>query len=176
MRYALPAFAFLALIGIFFWRLHQTDTGDTPNLVPSVLIGKPAPAFDLPPLYPGKPGFKTGDLKGHVTLVNFFASWCVPCRVEHPMLGLVAKSGITVVGIAYKDKPAAAQSLLTELGNPYARVVADAGGRTGIDFGVYGVPESYLIDKNGIIRFKATGPLTEEMLKTSILPLSEKLK
>jgi cytochrome c-type biogenesis protein CcmF len=176
LRYALPAVAFLALIGVFFWRLNQTGEGDTPNLVPSVLIGKPAPSFDRPPLYPGKPGFKTSDLKGHVTLVNFFASWCVPCRVEHPMLGLVAKSGITVVGIAYKDKPEAAQSLLAELGNPYARVVTDAGGRTGIDFGVYGVPESYLIDKNGIIRFKATGPLTEDMLKTSILPLSEKLK
>jgi DsbE subfamily thiol:disulfide oxidoreductase len=176
LRYALPAFAFLALIGVFFWRLHQAENGETPNLIPSVLIDKPAPAFDLPPLDPGRPGLKTADLKGHVTLVNFFASWCVPCRAEHPLLGRAAKSGLILVGINYKDKPENAQSFLTELGNPYARVASDAAGRTAIDFGVYGVPESYLIDKNGVIRFKQTGPLTEEVLQKEILPLAARLQ
>jgi len=176
LRYALPAFAFLALVGVFFWRLHQTENGNTPNLIPSVLIGKPIPAFDLPPVTAGQAGLKTADLKGHVTLVNFFASWCVPCRAEHPMLGLAAKSGLTVIGINYKDRPENAQSFLAELGNPYARVASDAAGRTAIDFGVYGVPESYLIDKNGIIRFKQTGPLTEEVLQKEILPLAARLQ
>lgn len=176
MRYALPALAFLALIGVFFWRLNQTAEGDTPNRIPSVLIDKPAPAFDLKPLYPGQPGLKTADLNGRVTLVNFFASWCVPCRAEHPMLQRVAKNGITLVGISYKDQPDAAKVFLAELGNPYARVAADADGRTGIDFGVYGVPESYLVDKNGIIRFKWAGPITEDVLKNEILPRAENFK
>jgi cytochrome c-type biogenesis protein CcmF len=176
IRYALPALAFLTLIGVFFWRLHQTAEGDTPNQIPSVLIDKPAPAFDLKPLFAGKPGFKSADLKGRVTLVNFFASWCVPCRAEHPLLSRIAQGGITVVGINYKDKPEAAEMFLAELGNPYARVAADTSGRTGIDFGVFGVPETYVIDKAGIIRYKATGPLTEEKLRDEILPLVEKLK
>jgi len=175
-RAALPALAFLALLGVFFWRLHQAENGDTPNLIPSVLIDKPAPAFELPPLYAGQPGLKTADFKGHVTLVNFFASWCVPCRAEHPLLGAAAKSGLTVIGINYKDKPENARNYLAELGNPYVRVASDASGRTGFDFGVYGVPESYLIDKNGIIRFKEPGPLTEEILQKEILPLAARLQ
>ncbi|WP_425061558.1 DsbE family thiol:disulfide interchange protein [Rhizomicrobium electricum] len=161
---------------MFFWRLQQTAAGDTPNLIPSVLIDKPAPAFALKPLYPGQPSFATTDLKGRVTLVNFFASWCLPCRAEHPVLRLVQGHGIALVGIAYKDKPDDAQGLLAELGNPYTRVAADADGRTGIDFGVSGVPETYLIDKNGIIRRKVAGPLTEDVLKNDILPLAEKLQ
>ncbi len=173
-RYALPALAFLALTGVFFWRLNQTETGDTPDVIASVLIDKPAPEFDLPPLYAGQPGFKTADLKGHVTLINVFASWCIPCRAEHPLLAKL--HGIAVVGIAYKDKPENTQSFLAELGNPYRRVVRDQDGRTGIDFGVYGVPESYLIDKHGIIRFKQTGPLTEAVIRESILPLAARLQ
>ena len=176
VRYALPAIAFLALAGVFFWRLNQTGEGDTPNLIPSVLIDKPAPVFDLPALYDGKPGLKTADLRGHVTLVNFFASWCVPCRAEHPVLGAVARGGIALVGINYEDKPENAKMFLAELGDPYRVVATDGDGHTGIDFGVYGVPESYLIDKNGVIRFKQTGPLTPEIVRDQILPLAEKLK
>jgi cytochrome c-type biogenesis protein CcmF len=176
VRYALPALAFLILVGVFFWRLQQTAAGDTPNLIPSVLIDKPAPAFALKPLYPGQPSFATTDLKGRVTLVNFFASWCLPCRAEHPVLRLVQGHGIALVGIAYKDKPDDAQGMLAELGNPYTRVAADADGRTGIDFGVSGVPETYLIDKNGVIRRKVAGPLTEDVLKNDILPAAEKLQ
>jgi cytochrome c-type biogenesis protein CcmF len=176
IRYALPALAFLALLGVFFWRLNQTATGDTPNLIPSVLIDKPAPTFDLPPLYAGQPGFKTADLKGHVTLVNFFASWCIPCRAEHPLLRDLAGSGMVLVGINYKDKTENGQAFLAELGNPYRVIAADASGRTGIDFGVYGVPETYLIDRNGVIRYKQTGPLTDDIVRKEILPLAEKLK
>ena len=176
VRYALPAAAFLALVGVFFWRLNQAGEGDTPNIIPSALIDKPAPQFDLPPLYAGKPDFKTADLRGRVTLVNFFASWCVPCRAEHPVLREVANSGIALVGVNYKDKAENAQAFLTELGDPYRTVAVDAEGRTGIDFGVYGVPESYLIDKNGVIRFKQPGPLTPEIIRNQILPLAEKLK
>jgi cytochrome c-type biogenesis protein CcmF len=176
VRYALPAIAFLALVGVFFWRLNQTGQGDTPNLIPSALIDQPAPTFDLPPLYTGQQGFKTADLKGHVTLVNFFASWCVPCRAEHPVLSDLRKSGITLVGINYKDKPENAQGFLAELGNPYRTIAVDAEGRTGIDFGVYGVPESYVIDKDGIIRDKIVGPLTPDVVRNRVLPLAEKLK
>ncbi len=174
--YALPALGFLVLVGVFFWRLHQTSAGDTPDLVPSVLIDKPAPSFALPPLYADQRGFKTADLKGHVTLVNFFASWCLPCRAEHPLLKTLTGHGIVLVGVNYKDKPEAGQAFLAELGNPYAVVAADREGRTAIDFGLYGVPESYLIDKNGVIRFKQTGPLTEDVMRQQILPLAEKLK
>jgi cytochrome c-type biogenesis protein CcmF len=176
VTYALPALVFVALAGVLFWRLQQTAAGDTPNLIPSVMIDKPAPEFALPPLFPGRPGFKTAELKGHVTLVNFFSSWCVPCRAEQPMLMSLTGHGIVLVGIDYKDKPEAGQAFLTELGNPYAAVAADREGRTAIDFGLYGVPESYLIDKNGIIRFKVTGPLTEDVVRSEILPRIEKLK
>ncbi len=176
VRYAIPAIAFVVLLGVFFWRINQTAGGDTPNFIPSVMIGKPAPQFDLPPLYAGKPGFKTADLKGHVTLVNFFASWCIPCRAEHPLLRQIPKKGITLIGVNYKDKPENAKTYLAELGNPYNRVVTDAHGSTGINFGVYGVPETYLIDKNGIIRYKQTGPLTENVLRNQIIPMAEKLK
>jgi cytochrome c-type biogenesis protein CcmF len=176
LRYALPVLAFAALLGIFFWRLSQTGDGDTPGRIPSVLIDKPAPAFDLPPLYRGLARVTAASLKGQVTLVNFFASWCVSCRAEAPLLTALSRRGFKLVGIAYKDKPGDAQAFLAQYGNPFAAVAADAGGRTGIDFGVYGVPETYLIDKHGIIRFKQAGPLTDEIVRKDILPLAEKLK
>jgi cytochrome c-type biogenesis protein CcmF len=173
--YAVPLFGFVVLAGFFIWRLHLVEEGFAPNLIPSVLINRPAPDFDLPPLTAGQPGFKTADLKGKVTLVNFFASWCVPCREEHPVLPEITKAGIVLVGINYKDRPEDGKAWLAELGNPYGIVAVDAHGRTGIDFGVYGVPESYLIDKQGVIRFKQTGPLTPEIIKNQLIPLAEKL-
>jgi cytochrome c-type biogenesis protein CcmF len=176
LRYALPVLAFAALLGIFFWRLTQTGAGDTPDRIPSVLINKPAPAFDLPPLYQGQERVTAASLKGQVTLVNFFASWCVPCRAEAPLLTTLSKRGFRLVGIAYKDKPADAKAFLAQYGNPFVAAAADAEGRTGIDFGVYGVPETYLIDKHGIIRFKQAGPLTDEIIRNEILPLAEKLQ
>ena len=156
--YRIPLIAFVMLTGFLIYRLYLVEEGFTPDLIPSVLIDRAAPAFDLPPLLPGMAGLKAGDFKGKVTLVNFFASWCAPCRVEHPMLPMIAKAGITLVGIDYKDRSEDAKAWLAELGDPYRTVAVDAQGRTGIEFGVYGVPETYLIDKQGIIRFKQTGP------------------
>jgi DsbE subfamily thiol:disulfide oxidoreductase len=176
VRYALPALAFLALMGLFFWRLNQTGRSEIPAVDPSASIGKPAPSIALPPLFAGQPELKSADLRGRVTLVNFFASWCVPCRAEHPMLGELANAGVVVVGINYKDKPGNAKAFLGELGNPYRVVAMDRDGRAGADFGVYGVPETYLIDKNGVIRFRLAGPLTREIVSDELLPLANKLK
>ncbi len=173
--YAIPTLAFVVLVGFFIYRLYLVEEGFVPNLIPSVLIDKPAPAFDLPPLEASERGFKTADLRGKVTLVNFFASWCLPCREEHPILSQVSQAGIVLVGMNYKDRPEDAKSWLQELGNPYGIVAVDANGRTGIDFGVYGVPESYLIDKQGIIRWKQTGPLTPDIIRDRLLPMAEKL-
>jgi cytochrome c-type biogenesis protein CcmF len=173
--YVLPLLAFVILTGFFIWRLHLADEGDAPSLIPSVLINRPAPAFDLSPLLAGEPGFKTADLRGKVTLVNFFASWCAPCREEHEFLPQITKAGIPLIGINYKDRPEDAKAWLAELGNPFRTVAVDAHGRTGIDFGVYGVPESYLIDKQGVIRFKQTGPLTPDIIQNQLIPLAEKL-
>jgi cytochrome c-type biogenesis protein CcmF len=174
--YILPLGGFAVVIAFFGYRLYLSEQGDTPGLIPSVMIDKPAPDFDLPPLVQGQPGFKTADLQGKVTLVNFFASWCIPCREEHPYLADVNKTGIVLVGINYKDQPQAATAWLTELGNPYSAIAVDAEGQAGLDFGVYGVPESYLIDKHGIIRFKQIGPLTPDIIDNRLVPLAQKLE
>ncbi|MDE2184475.1 MAG: heme lyase CcmF/NrfE family subunit [Alphaproteobacteria bacterium] len=174
-RYLIPFLVFAVLVGIFLYRLHLVEEGFAPNLIPSVMINKAAPSFDLPPLVDGLPGVKTSDLKGHVTLVNFFASWCGPCREDHPMLSQIP-GNIRLVGISYKDRAEDAKAWLAELGNPYKAIGVDAHGQTGINFGVYGVPESYLIDKNGVIRFKQTGPLTPEIIRDKLIPLAEKLQ
>jgi len=173
--YLLPLLGFAVLAGFFIWRLHLADEGDAPSLIPSVMIDKPAPNFDLPPLLAGRQGFKTADLKGKVTLVNFFASWCVPCRAEHEFLPQVVNAGIPLIGINYKDRPEDAKAWLAELGDPFRIIAVDAKGRTGIDFGVYGVPESYLIDKQGVIRKKWTGPLTPDAINNELIPLAKKL-
>jgi len=173
--YLLPLLGFAVLAGFFIWRLHLVEEGIAPNLIPSVMVDRPAPVFDLPPLLAGERGLKTADLKGKVTLINFFASWCVACREEHPYLPQIVKAGIVLVGIDYKDRPQDAMAWLAELGNPYPNIAVDAHGRTGIDFGVYGMPESYLIDRQGVIRFKQIGPLTPEIIQNQVIPLAEKL-
>ena len=173
--YMLPLVGFVVLSGFFIVRLYLVEQGDTPDLIPSVMVNRPAPPFDLPPLLESGHEFKTADLHGKVTLVNFFASWCIPCRVEHPMLSQLVMAGIPIVGINYKDAPGDATNWLNELGDPYSNIAVDAKGRTGIDFGVYGVPESYLIDKNGMIRYKQIGPLTQDVIAKVIVPLARKL-
>ena len=171
--YVLPVLAFAVIAG-WFW-LGLAPNRD-PSEVPSVMIGKPVPDFDLPPLVAGSPGLKNSELKGHVTLINFFASWCVPCRAEHPLLFTLAKdTPIQIDGIAYKNKQSDTTAYLAELGNPYARVVVDEPGRTAIDFGLYGVPESYLIDRDGVIRFRQVGPLTEDVIEKQLKPLIAEL-
>ncbi|MFH1158512.1 MAG: DsbE family thiol:disulfide interchange protein [Pseudomonadota bacterium] len=167
----LPAIVFFVLTGVFAYRLTLLGQGNMPDMIPSVMIGKPAPAFDLPPLLKNGQGLKTSGLKGKVTLVNFFASWCVSCRAEHSFLREMSGKGAVLAGIDYKDVPADGRRWLERHENPYDIVVVDREGRTGIDFGVTGVPESYLIDRRGVIRYKQQGPLTPEDIGTKILPL-----
>lgn len=175
-RFVPPLAIFAVLLGFLGYRLFLVQQGFTPDLIPSVLINKPAPQFDLPPLFPNKPSFRTADLKGKVTLVNFFASWCVPCKEEHPYLADLAKqASVHLVGVDYKDRPEDASLWLADLGNPYKVVAVDAEGGTGLNFGVYGVPETYLIDKQGVIRFKQTGPLTPAVIETRLIPLAKSL-
>lgn len=174
-RALLPVLAVVlfALIVAMFW----IGLGMDPRKLPSALLDKPAPAFDLPPLREGEPGLKTADLLGQVTLVNVFASWCMPCRIEHPLLlRLAQEKRAQVVGIAWKDRREDARAFLDELGNPYARIGFDGSGRAGIDWGVYGVPETYVVDREGRIRYKVVGPLMAQELNERVLPLIEKLK
>lgn len=177
LLFIVPALLFLALVVYFFVALRP---GYDPQTLPSAMVGRPVPSFDLPgppapPNYAGPPvklGFTNRDMLGRVVLVNFFASWCVPCRIEHPVLmGLGPAASVPVVGIAYKDKAADAIGFLNEYGNPYVAIALDQSGRTGIDFGVYGVPETYVVDKRGIIRLRHVGPLTAESVAREILPL-----
>jgi DsbE subfamily thiol:disulfide oxidoreductase len=168
----LPVLGFLLLIGFFAVTLIKEQFyGHDPSELPSAMIDKPAPDFALPALVDDRPGLARADLGGKPALVNFFASWCVPCRLEHATLAGFAASGrVPVLGIAYKDKPSDSQRFLAELGDPYPRVGVDADGRTAIDFGVYGVPETYIVDAAGEIRFRWVGPLTPEALEQEILP------
>jgi DsbE subfamily thiol:disulfide oxidoreductase len=167
-----PAIGFLLLVGFFGTVLiKQEFFGHDPSTLPSVMIDKPAPDFNLPPLLDDKPGLAKADLGGKPVLVNFFASWCAPCRQEHATLSGFAASGLVPVeGVAYKDKPSDSKHFLSELGDPYQRIGIDADGRTAIDFGLYGVPETYLVDSAGKIRFRWVGPLTQEALTQEILP------
>jgi len=172
LLYLLPV-ALFAVVAIYF--LVALRSGRDPSLLPSALIDKPAPNFALAGL-DGKDGLTRASLAGQVVLVNFFASWCVPCRAEEPLLmRLAQEEHVPVYGIAYKDKPADAKSFLDQLGDPYRRVGLDESGRTGIDFGVYGVPETYLIDKQGRIRYRVVGPLTAETVDNELLPRLKKL-
>lgn len=170
----LPVAVFLILAAIFYRGLSGN-----PADVPSVLINKPVPQFTLQPIAGlDLPGLATADLdKGMVTLVNVWASWCVPCRDEHPLLmELSQREDLKVVGINYKDDPENARRFLMTLGIPFAAVGADPNGRAAVDWGVYGVPESFLIDGKGTIRLKWIGPLSREALKTQIIPKVEELR
>jgi cytochrome c biogenesis protein CcmG, thiol:disulfide interchange protein DsbE len=171
--YLLPFGLFAALALIFLLRL---ESGVDPEAVPSALVGKLAPMFDMPPLEGvGFPGLKRADLDGKVTLVNIFASWCVPCRQEHPVLTELAKdTRIRVVGIDYKDRPGNARTFLADLGNPYAAIGVDERGRMAIDWGVYGVPETFLVGPDGIIRQKVIGPLTADIVEKTLKPAIER--
>jgi cytochrome c biogenesis protein CcmG/thiol:disulfide interchange protein DsbE len=147
-----------------------------PSTLPSALIDQPVPEFDLPPLMDGPDarGLASGDLKGKVQLVNVFASWCGPCRVEHPVLMKLAADGYAIQGLNYKDAPDDARAFLAELGDPYDRIGTDRSGRTGIDWGVYGVPETFVIDAEGKVRHKHVGPLQARDLE-KLLPLLEEI-
>jgi len=167
--FLLPLGIFVALAAVFLIRL---ETAGNLEAVPSALVGKPAPEFDLPALDGvAQPGLKGSDLKGAVTVVNVFASWCGPCRIEHPQLIALQKDGrVRLVGINYKDVPANAVRFLDELGNPYAAIGVDTTGRAAIDWGVYGVPETFVVDADGIIRYKHIGPIDAAGLEATVLP------
>ncbi len=155
----LPLILFLGLAAIF---LTQLMSGRDTQTIPSALIGQPVPATNLPPIEAlgAIPGITPEDFKGKVTVLNVFASWCAPCRDEHPVLVELAKdTRFRLIGINYKDKPENAAAFLAELGNPFARIGSDVSGRAGIDWGVYGVPETYVISPDGVIRYKHVGPL-----------------
>ena len=148
-----------------------------PREIPSPLIGKPVPEFKLPPVQGRTQGLSSTDLQGEVSLVNVFASWCVACRTEHPLLmALKEKGAVTINGLNYKDQPADAEKWLTELGDPYTRTGADINGRVAIDWGVYGVPETFVIDRQGRIAYKQIGPINPEILEKTILPLIRQLR
>lgn len=144
-----------------------------PHEVPSQLMGKRVPTFGpMPPLDPGAAGFGSADLQGpgRPVLVNFFASWCVPCVIEAPSLMALRREGVAIWGVAYKDKPEAARRFLGRHGNPYARIALDEPGRVAIEWGVYGVPETYLIDSEGVVRWRQAGPVTPEVLDEQLRP------
>ena len=169
--YLLPMLLFLVLAGYFALALRPNHD---PHELPSAMIDKEAPQFDLAGL--NGEGIARDSLKGGPVLINFFASWCVPCRVEHPLLMRLADHDhVPLYGIDYKDKPEDATRLLTEFGDPYRRIGMDRDGRVGLDFGVYGVPETYVLDSTGHIRKRFVGPLTAEQVEKELLPLLKAL-
>ncbi len=166
MRFAIPMALMLGLLALLAVGLTHD-----PREVPSPLIGKSAPAFALPGLGGTPPQLANADLRGRPVLVNFFASWCAGCRVEHPLLMQLAKEGVEIIGIDYKDSDADGAQWLARFGNPYRVVAADAQGAAGLDWGVYGVPESYVLSPDGIILFKQIGPVTEQVWREKMAPL-----
>ncbi|MGF1553746.1 MAG: DsbE family thiol:disulfide interchange protein [Paracoccaceae bacterium] len=168
----------LGALGLCLTFLMQLLTGD-PDRLPSTMIDKPVPDFALDPLHQGREGLSTADLTAGegVKLVNVWASWCVPCRAEHPWIeGLAERGDLTVHGINYKDAPANAKAFLDELGDPYDRIGADTSGRVGIEWGVYGVPETYVVDADGRVVYKHIGPITATTLEQRLLPAIERAK
>jgi cytochrome c biogenesis protein CcmG/thiol:disulfide interchange protein DsbE len=172
MRYLIPLAVFAVMV-IFLAIGLKLD----PREVPSPFIGKPAPAFSLPQVADAGKTLSPADFKGQVALVNVWASWCVSCRQEHPvLLELARKNLVPIYGLNYKDEREGAQAWLKQFGNPYTASAFDADGRVGIDWGVYGVPETFVIDRGGIIRHKQTGPITPEILENTLLPLIRQLQ
>ena len=172
LRWSLPLAVFVVLLALLFVGLFRD-----PREVPSPLIGKPAPQFSLAKLHQPGERLTTADMHGQVWLLNVWASWCVSCRVEHPLLVALAKADVVpVIGLAYKDKPEDGLAWLETNGDPYRMSIVDRDGRVGIDFSVYGVPETFVIDKAGIIRYKQIGPLTADALDKTILPLVRELQ
>lgn len=167
----IPLAIFIALVVLL-----AVGLGLDPKKVPSPLINKPAPDFDLPRLFSDE-NISKESMKGKVWILNVWASWCVACRSEHEVVKKIAATKIIdIVGLNYKDEKADAQTWLYELGNPYKKVAVDYDGRTGINFGVYGVPESFLIDQQGVIRYKHIGPITTESFKEKLLPRIKQLQ
>ena len=172
LRFALP----VAIYAAIAWFLLKGLDRD-PRAIPSPLIDKPAPVFSLPVTHDLSRSWSPEAMRGQVWLLNVWGSWCAACQVEHPLFNDLAKAGtLPIVGLAWKDTPENSIAWLRKLGNPYAVVVSDLKGGVAIDYGVYGAPETFLIDKQGVIRFKHVGPLTRELLQTKLLPLVRQLQ
>ena len=169
---ALPLLFFLVIV-FFLWRGLEQD----PHQIPSPLIDHPVPAFSVPSLLKPKQTLSQKDLQGHVILLNVFASWCVSCAAEHPVLMDIHQSKkVILVGLNYKDERAAALKWLKQKGNPYQFIIDDSQGNVGLNLGVYGTPETFVIDKSGVIRYKFLGPMSPETWRDDILPQIEKLQ
>lgn len=166
--YVVPIVCF----GLLAFFLFKSLWAPAPNVIPSVLLNKPAPRLVLPGLDAQTPAFTPADLTaGHVSVVNVFASWCAPCRTETAQLAALAQlPGVALYGLTQKDKPAATRAFLDEVGNPFVRIARDDDGRASIEWGVYGVPETYVVDGKGIIRLKYVGPLTDAVLAQQVIP------
>lgn len=172
LKYIIPLILFIVIA--FFLAVGLKLN---PKDIPSPLIGKPTPAFSAPKLNMPEQKLSNADLSGKVWLLNVWASWCVSCREEHPVLNELAKQqAVIIIGLNYKDEPNAAKQWLATLGNPYSDSIMDQDGRIGLDYGVYGVPETFVIDKKGIIRHKLTGPVTPDAIQKDLLPLIGKLQ
>jgi len=172
IRYLLPLAAFIILVAFLLVGLNLN-----PRKVPSPLIGKPAPVFKLQQLHEPEKILESKDNLGKVWLLNVWASWCASCRDEHPLLVQLAKADVVpIYGLNYKDKRDLAIQWLDQLGDPYTKSVMDIEGRVGIEYGVYGVPETYVIDKSGVIQYKQIGPVTVDVLEKTILPLVKELQ
>ena len=172
--FILPALAFMVLIGFFAVGLTKD-----PKELPSQLIDRPLPAFALPgidDLPGGGPGFASAAIRGEPALLNIFASWCAACPQEHPVLTRISQEGVRVFGLAWKDKPADSRAWLARFGNPYTKVAADETGRTAIDLGVTGVPETFVVDARGRVRYKQIGPISNEKWDDEIKPLMARLR
>jgi cytochrome c biogenesis protein CcmG/thiol:disulfide interchange protein DsbE len=171
LRLLIPLAVFVVIVGFLYAGLWHD-----PREVPSPLVGKPAPVFELTQLAAPDKKLGTADMRGQVWLLNVWASWCVSCREEHPLLVELAKANVVpVIGLNYKDQNEAGIGWLRQNGDPYKLSVVDADGRVGIDWGVYGVPETFVVDKQGVIRYKQIGPLTVDALEKKILPLVREL-
>lgn len=171
-RFLVPLGLFVVVIGFLAAGLRLN-----PREVPSPLIDRPAPPFTLPQLADPGRSFSQQEMLGQVWMLNVWASWCASCRDEHPLLIELARSAVVpIYGLNYKDRRTEAQAWLKQFGDPYALSIMDADGRIGIDYGVYGVPETYVIDKQGVIRYKRIGPVTREVLDTRLLPLIRRLQ
>ena len=171
-RFGIPLLVFIVLVGFLGVGLTLK-----PKEIPTPFIDKPAPPFSAPELMSPQQDFRNTDMMGNVWLFNVWASWCVACRAEHPLLNQIAQIGtVDIVGLNYKDNAGDATTWLQQLGNPYSHIPVDQNGNVGIDYGVYGVPETYLIDRAGIIRFKQIGPISSEIVRDTLMPLIDKLQ
>nr|WP_026802422.1 DsbE family thiol:disulfide interchange protein [Arenimonas oryziterrae] len=171
MRRLLPLIAFALLAGLLYAGVRMNSGKDT-SAIPSPLIGKPVPAFNLPTLDDPTRKISDRDLRGTPYLLNVWGSWCPNCRVEHPVISDLSRSGkLRVVGYNYKDEAADAKQWLQQFGNPYALIIVDEEGRAALDWGIYGAPESFLVDARGIVRWKFVGPIDETVVREQIEPL-----